>query len=130
MIDRLAVRADEVDVLRRESRLLERRQAGRRECLADHDVQLGDAADVETGDPDDPAFHLGIVRVLAIVQQLDPDLGLLSRHPADGDVDRVGARAGHQAHDEARGLAAAFQEVSERMDHGVPPNQDTAALIL
>ena len=75
-------------------------------------------------------FTSGSCAMLAIVQQLDPGLGPLPRHPADGDVDRVGARAGHQAHDEARGLAAAFQEVSERMDHGVPPNQDTAALIL
>ena len=63
--------------------------------------------------------------MLAIMQQLDPDLGPLPRHPADGDIDRVGARPGHQAHDDARGLAAAFQEVGERMDHAVLPEPET-----
>ena len=47
MIDRLAVRADEVDVIGTDPGFLDRRQAGRGERLADHDVQLGDAADVE-----------------------------------------------------------------------------------
>src|SRR5262249_36296294 len=77
----------------------------------------GDAADVERTQADHPTLHLGIVRVLAIVPQLDPDLGPLPRHPADGHVDRVGARPGYQAHDEARGLAAALQQVGEWMDH-------------
>ena len=117
MIDRLAVRADEVDVIRRDPRLLERRQAGRGERLADHDVQLGDAANVEIRDADHPALHLGVVRVLAIMHQLDPDLGPLPRHPADGDVDRVGARPGHQADDDARRLTAAFEEVGKWIDH-------------
>ena len=117
MIDRLAVRADEVDVIGRESRFPERRQAGVGERLADHDVQLGDAANVEVGDTNHPTLHLGVVRVLAVVDQLDPDLTPLPCHPADGDVDRVGARPGHQADDDARGLTASFQEVGKGMGH-------------
>src|SRR5262245_3554940 len=44
-----------------------------------------------------------------------------SAFPADGHVDRVGARAGYRAHDDALRLATALQEIGERMDHAVFP---------
>ena len=129
MIDRLAVRADEVDVLGGVPRFPERGQAGGGERLADHDVQLGDAADVEIRDADHPTLHLGVVRMLAVMDQLDPDLTPLPRHPADGDVDRVGAGPGHQADDKARRLAAAFEEVVKGVGHGGPSDGELRSRI-
>src|SRR5262249_32124770 len=83
----------------------------------DHDVQLGDAADVEAANPDHPALDLGVMRMLAIMEKLDRNLTPLPCHPADGDVDRVGAGAGNQSHDQARRLAAALEEVGKGMVH-------------
>ena len=68
MINRLAVRADQVDFRRRDRCILERRQEGFGKRLADADVQLGDAANIEFGGRVDAPLQLGIVRVLVETQ--------------------------------------------------------------
>ena len=117
MIDRLTVRADEVDVIRRESRVLERRQAGRGKRLADQDVQLGDRRERRDRRSRSPgASPRGRARARGSAPAR-PRPRPRALHPANGDVDRVGTRPGHQAHDDARRLAAPFQEVSKWMGH-------------
>ena len=131
MIDRLAVRADDVDVIGTDSRLLERRQAGRGERLADHDVQLGDAADVEAGDADEPPLDLGVVRVLAIVQQLDRR----PRPPAPSSGRRPRRSSRRSCPDirpttRREGLRLRSRRSANGWIMGSYPNQDTAVLVL
>ena len=64
-------------------------------------------------------LYFRVVSVLAVMEQLDPDLGPLPFHPADRDIDRVGTRPGHQAHDQTRRLDAPLQKVGKWIGHPV-----------
>ncbi len=108
VIDRLTVRSDQVDFVGRDSCVLECCEAGRGKRLADPDVELGNRANIELGGAEHLALDVGIVGVLAIMEQLDASLAPMSHDPANGDVDRVGACAGNQSDDCARRLVAAF----------------------
>jgi hypothetical protein len=55
--------------------------------------------------------------MLFVPDELDLGLGSLTVHPANGHVDRVGTRSGHEAHDDAGGFSAAVQQGGKWMGH-------------
>ena len=103
---------------------LERSQASFGKCLAEGDIELGDGTYVQGTGPLNLTFHFGGVRVLAVMDQLHLNQGALPLEPANGDVDRVGTRPRHQAHDQARWLDAPLQEVGEWIRHQVRVHQN------
>ena len=83
VIDRLPMRADQVDVLRVTARGLENgRERGPREDVSPtRTFSSAIAADIKPLDVKDLAPHLGVVWMLAVVQQLDLGSGSIrSRH--------------------------------------------------
>ena len=71
VINRLPVRADEVDILGCQPGLENGGDAGMRKDVSHFDVQLGDPADIKPLDIKNPAPDLGVVWLFAIMEQLD-----------------------------------------------------------
>ena len=63
------------------------------------------------------AADLGLERVLKVVNERDDNLFPMARHPANSHVDRVGAGAGHHAHDDAFRLLAPRDQFEKGMRH-------------
>ena len=55
--------------------------------------------------------------MLTVVDELDDDLAPVALDPAYGHVDRVGARPGHHAHDDAFRLVAPRDQFEKGMRH-------------
>ena len=77
VINRLTVRADQVDLVRRYRGLLERSQYGASKRFAEQDVELGEGTQVQKGGPLYLLLYSGVMRMLAIMEQLHGDLGPL-----------------------------------------------------
>ena len=71
VVDRLPMRADQVDVRGRQARGLEGLEGGPGEVLTDPDIQLGDRGDIQPLDVQDLPPHVRLVWMLTVMQQLD-----------------------------------------------------------
>ena len=117
MINRLAVRADQVNFSGEDFCSFKRLQTSFSKCLGERDVQLGNCTKSEIACFKNLALQGRIMCMFLVLEKLRSRCAAMSLQSADCDIDRVGTRSRHQPDNKPRWLDASLQKVRKCIGH-------------